>query len=390
MQENTVQPKHSSNRAALPVVMVLVTLFSVVLQQAASAHEKWFHEAQGYPLRFDLLLRPLPLAFVTAVVVVTLLAGIVWRMRGRGFVPGPEHFGTTGERRSLLYGLVPLILGIHIAVPLLVNGVQGKLFSPDNTLAEPWNYFLGLAQTGVALALFYGAFTRLAAVALAALWLLGLFIVGAEAMLDNAFYLGFAAFFFCAGRGPISVDRLVLPKLEPSARLMEYAIPALRIGLGLSLVVVAFTEKFANIPLATSFLQKYPLNFTQALGIPMSDELFVLCAGSVELLAGLLILFGIFPREIVLVAWVPINMTLAIFNWTELVGHLPIYGTMAVLLLWSPGRENLALWVQGLRGGPLGILRPTSTAIETNAPEASTVKNHAQNNGLPREVARIT
>jgi uncharacterized membrane protein YphA (DoxX/SURF4 family) len=100
---------------------------------------------------------------------------------------------------------------------------------------------------------------------------------------------------------------------------MQYAIPALRIGLGLSLVVVAFTEKFANIPLAIVVPAKYPLNFTQALGIPMSDELFVLCAGSVELLAGLLILFGIFPREIVLVAWVPINMTLAIFtglNWS--------------------------------------------------------------------------
>ncbi len=382
-----MQTKHVINRAT-PAVMALATFLLAVLQRGVSAHEKWFHEAQGYPLRLDLLMRPLPLAFIGAIVVVTLLAGILWRMRGCGFVPGPEHFGTTGERRSLLYGLVPLILGIHIAVPLLVNGVQGKLFSPDNTLAEPWNYFLGLAQTGVALALFYGAFTRLAAAALAALWLLGLFVVGPEAMLDNAFYLGFAAFFFCAGRGPISVDRLVLPKLEPSARLMEYAIPALRIGLGLSLVVVAFTEKFANIPLATSFLQKYPLNFTQALGIPMSDELFVLCAGSVELLAGLLILFGIFPREIVLVAWVPINMTLAIFNWTELVGHLPIYGTMAVLLLWSPGRENLTLWVQGLRGGPLKILQPTTPAVETTVPEVSTPDNHAQNNGLPREVAR--
>ena len=32
-------------------------------------------------------------------------------------------------------------------------------------------------------------------------------------------------------------------------------------------------------------------------------------------------------------------MTLTIFNWTELIGHLPIYGTLAVLLLWAPGAE---------------------------------------------------
>jgi hypothetical protein len=46
--------------------------------------------------------------------------------------------------------------------------------------------------------------------------LLGIFLVGLEPMLDSAMYLGFAAFFFLAGRGPISIDRLIVPPLEPS------------------------------------------------------------------------------------------------------------------------------------------------------------------------------
>lgn len=323
----------------------------------AWAHEKWFQEPDGFPLRPDLFFRPLPLALIGAVLLVTAVAGWLWRARGgRGFVPGPESFGTTDERRCALYGFVPLILGIHVAVPLLVNGVTGRLFSPDNILTAPWKYLLGLAETGVALALFYGALTRVAALTLAALWLIGIFVVGLEPMLDNALYAGLAAFFTLAGRGPISVDRLILPRLEPPARLMEHAVLALRIGLGLSLIVVAFTEKFLNLPLALTFLGKYPLNFTGALGIPFGNELFVLCAGSVELLVGLWILLGIFPREIILVAWIPINLTLTIFNWTELIGHLPIYGILAALLLWSPGAENRALWLRGLREGPLAIL----------------------------------
>lgn len=322
----------------------------------ASAHEKWFHETENYGLRWDLFFRPLPLALFGAVLLATLVAGLWRRRRGRGFVPGPENFGTTEERRAALYGLIPAILGIHVAVPLLVSGVQGELFTPNNKLPGVWMYALGLAQTGIALAIFYGALTRIAAVALAVLWFAGIFLVGFEAMLDSAMYLGFAAFFFLAGRGPISIDRLLLPRLEPSADSMKKAIPALQAGLGLSLVFVAFTEKFANIPLATAFLERYPLNFTHALGVPMSNETFVLCAGSVELLVGLWILFGIFPREIILIAWIPINLTLTIFNWTELIGHLPIYGTLAVLLVWSPGRENLALWLRGLREGPLAIL----------------------------------
>ena len=332
-------------------------LFAAASQ--TSAHEKWFHETENYGLRWDLFFRPLPLVVVGAILLVTLAAGLWWRKRGKGFVPGPENFGTTDDRRSALYGLIPMILGIHVAVPLLVSGVQGDLFAPNNKLSGVWMYLFGLAQTGIALAIFYGAFTRIAAVALAVLWFVGVFMFGLETMLESSMFLGFAAFFFLAGRGPISIDRLILPSLEPSAQLMEKAITALRSGLGLSLIVVAFTEKFANIPLASAFLERYPLNFTAALGIPMSNETFILCAGAVELLVGLWILFGIFPREIILIAWIPINMTLTIFNWTELVGHLPIYGTFAVLLIWSPGRENLALWLNGLREGSLAILGRT-------------------------------
>ena len=335
----------------------LAMLFAAASQ--VSAHEKWFHETENFGLRWDLFFRPLPLAFVGVILLITLAAGLWWRKRGRGFVPGPENFGTTDDRRSSLYGLIPAILAIHVAVPLLVSGVQGELFTPNNKLPGVWMYVLGLAQTGIALAIFYGALTRIAALALAVLWFAGIFLVGLEPMLENSMFLGFAAFFFLAGRGPISIDRLVLPSIEPSAQLMEKAITALRAGLGLSLIVVAFTEKFANIPLASAFLERYPLNFTSALGITMSNETFILCAGAVELLVGLWILFGIFPREIILIAWIPINLTLTVFNWTELVGHLPIYGTFAVLLIWSPGHENLALWLNGLRDGPLAILGKT-------------------------------
>jgi uncharacterized membrane protein YphA (DoxX/SURF4 family) len=337
-------------------VALCVLLFLLTATMSASAHEKWFHETTNYGLRWDLFFRPLPLVLFGVVLLVTLLAGIWWRKRRRGFVPGPENFGTTDDRRAALYGLIPAILGIHVAVPLLVSGVQGELFTPNNKLPGVWMYALGLAQTGIALAIFYGALTRIAAVSLAVLWFAGIFLVGLEPMLESSMYLGFAAFFFLAGRGPISIDRLILPRLEPSAHLMSKGIPALRAGLGLSLIAVAFTEKFANVPLASAFLERYPLNFTNALGIPMSNETFILCAGSVELLVGLWILLGIFPREIILIAWIPINLTLTIFNWTELIGHLPIYGTLAVLLVWSAGRENLALWLKGLREGPLAIL----------------------------------
>jgi uncharacterized membrane protein YphA (DoxX/SURF4 family) len=332
--------------ASMPVAAGLVAA------RPALAHEKWFHDASEYPLRWDLFFRPLPLVLVGAVLLLTLAAALLWR--GRGFVPGPGAAGAVEGRISAFYGLVPLILGVHVAVPLLVNGVQGNLFTPDNELPGLWANFLGFAETMVALALFYGALTRFAAAALALLWFSGIFLLGLEPMLENALYLGFAAFFFLAGRGPYSVDRLLLPRLEPPERLAGRAIPALRVGLGASFIVVAFTEKLANVPLGLAFLEQYPLNFAAGLGFPIPDEVFVLCAGAVELLVGVWILCGVFPREIALIALVPVNLTLTVFTWTELIGHLPIYGVLAVLLLWGSG-EDLKLWIKGLRDGPLAV-----------------------------------
>lgn len=316
----------------------------------AFAHVKWFFQSEATgSLRWDLFFRPVPLAFVGGMLLATLAAVILWRRRGRSYVPGPEALGATDERRSLLYGLVPLILGIHVAVPLLVNGVQGTLFSPDNPLPGIWGNFLGLAEAGVALSLFYGGLTRPAAVVLAGLWLNGVFLIGLEPMLENVMFLGFAAFFFFVGRGPISIDRLLFPRLEPSAALARHAVPAVRIGVGLSFVVVAFTEKFANLPLATGFLRDSGLNFMPALGIPVSNEVFAMLAGSVELVVGLWLVLGVFVREIVIIAWFPTNLTLTLFQWEELIGHLPIYGAMAVILVWGTGPDNLSLWLKGVR-----------------------------------------
>jgi hypothetical protein len=294
------------------------------------------------------------LAIVIGVALVTLGAAAVWRARGnRDFLPGPEAFGATPTGRTQFYSYVPMILALHVVVPLLVFGLEGQLFSPNNLLPGASKYWVGLLQITVALSFFYGGLTRLGAVLLAATWFRGIFVLGLEPMLENSHYLGFAAFFFLAGRGPLSIDRLLFPKLEPSNDLMVRAVPALRVGVGVSLIMVAFSEKLANIPLALKFLKEYPLNFSQVFGIPLSDETFVLCCGAVELLVGLFILFGLFPRTIIVIAWLPFNLTLTIFNWVELVGHLPFYGALAVLLIYTTSDEDQRLWVNGLKGGPL-------------------------------------
>jgi uncharacterized membrane protein YphA (DoxX/SURF4 family) len=337
-----------------------LTLLVYALAPApALAHAKWFLSTEAPPVAASALSQPI--LWITLGLVALVVAAAWWLQRlrgGQGFLPSLAWFGALPERRSALYGVIPAVLAVHLAVPLFVRGVQGQLFSPDLHIPGALAYLVGLVQVGVALAFFYGGLTRLAALALAGLWLAGFALSGIEGMFDNALMLGFAGFFWLAGRGPLAIDRLIFPRFEPTERQMSLAVQWLRIGLGVGLVSAALTEKLANLPLAGAFLAQHQLNFLPALGIPISNEVFAALAGSVELLVGLCLIFNVFVREIIIIAWFPLNLTLTVFNWSELIGHLPIYGVMALLLVWEQGTENQDLWLKGLREGPIRLVGP--------------------------------
>jgi hypothetical protein len=65
-----------------------------------------------------------------------------------------------------------------------------------------------------------------------------------------------------------------------------------------------------------------------------------LIAGAVELLVGLMLIAGTYVRLIIIVTLIPFNLTLPFLGWRELVGHLPTYGILALLLLWGDERPG--------------------------------------------------
>lgn len=298
-------------------------------------------------LRWDLFFQPAPvLAFIGALILSGLI-WFIWNKRGeQEFIIGPKEFGATDEGLKLFYGWVPVILAIHVAVALLVNGMGGRLFfsnfQPKGTVSN----WIGLTEIMIALSLFYGGLTRVSSVIMGFLWLLTVDLLGLRSMLESVQYLGFAGFFYLAGRGPYAIDRLLFPDLEPTVSYTSHALLFLRISVGLTFIIFGFTSKLANIPYAYALLENHPfLNFTG-----MSNEAFVLFAGALEILAGLLIVFGVFPRLTSLIALICINASLTIYDWNTLIDYLPIYGALAVLLVWEADNPNQRLmWVEGLR-----------------------------------------
>jgi uncharacterized membrane protein YphA (DoxX/SURF4 family) len=339
--------RRATGRAATAVAIAVAAAAALAASaRPATAHQRWFHPDQGRALEPASMADPGSLAAVAAALLATSALYAVWRLSGRrSLVPGLRQLGADVERQAVLLGLLPLVMGLHTAIPLVVSGIQLQLFAPNLSVAapgpvrlqSPFAAVVALGQIGIGLALFYGAFTRAAALLLASLWLLGAAVFGPFLLLEQALFLGAAAFFFIAGRGAFSVDAALGRPFRPLVGPSPYAVPALRVGTGVGLAAVALGEKLWNVPYAVDFLREYPVNVLAPLGLPVSDRLFVLLVGAIELTAGLVLITGAFVREAIIVLWLPFNLTLPLFGWRELVGHLAIYGAMAVLLVWGTG-----------------------------------------------------
>jgi len=327
-------------------------LFSVALTAGwlgmgaipVSAHERWFVANPNQYTPNWLLLGSAPVLLAVAVAGIALIAARVadslyhrW-LRTRPGASINRFAGISEERLRRVYAYLPLLLAVHVAVPLLVSGFQLELFAPNLKMrTNLLSGVLALAEVLIALALIYGVFTDYAAIGLVALWIAALVFgpfVGIPPILvpEQALYLGFAAFLFIIGRGPFSGDALLGRRAHPNPQLVAYALPALRWGVGLSFVILAFTEKLLRPDLADAFLaQKIDFNLGAGFGVP--NTLFVYGAGIAELTFGTLLIAGTLPRLVIVALWIPSNLTLPYLGWVELVGHLPIYGALLTLLI---------------------------------------------------------
>ena len=354
MRTRQTNEKRRPNRRRHLLFLGIGLLFLILSVPAkALAHERWFvKDLSRYPIHFELLFSwPVLAALVVSGGAVMTARFLDKRYRQRQRQQNPDFdnalLGIGEERLRRVYGYLPLLLAVHTAVPMLVSGFSLQLFAPN--LAMRPNLLSGvlaLAEVLIALALVYGVMTEIAALAMIGLFVAGMLLgpftgIASFALLEHTEFIGIAVFLYIIGRGPFSGDALLGRSVHPNPNLVPYALPALRWGLGLSIVILAFTEKLLDPALAQAFLhQKIDFNIGSAFGLP--DNLFVVLAGIGELTFGALLLSGFLPRLVIIAMWVPFNLTLPYLGWTELAGHLPIYAIMLTLLLVGPTSHRAA------------------------------------------------
>jgi hypothetical protein len=288
------------------------------------AHEAWFVSARP-PYDWSFALEGASLALICAAVAGALL----WRLAAR-FFPSPELPFLRPLGR--LAPWVPRLLAIHAGVSLLAQAAQGWYLAPSLQLPDsPFGAALAIAEGLLGVWLISGYRIRPAAALLVASGPLGMPFYGVVPILERLDLLGIALFLAL-----LPPEETPGGAVDATAERVRASLLALRLMVGGSLIVLAFTEKLARPALAIDFLDRYPaFNILKSVGLEVSDLTFIRIAGTIELLFGLLLVSAALPQLAVIVAGIPFNATLFFLGSEELIGHLPIYGAMLALLVYG-------------------------------------------------------
>lgn len=239
------------------------------------------------------------------------------------------------------------ILRVFTGMSFLLTAYEGALIAPHQVIDGPLATKLLFLQAGIGILLIANRWLKYAALLMLVLHAGVLAISGLIVALEYSMVIGIALF--------LLFNNVSDPDLRD--RLKPYSVAALRIWTGISLVALAIGEKLAPDALGQAFVAAYQWNFMQALGFDIFDDrLFVLSAGMVEAVIGIVLILGIMVRMAVLALSVMMAISNVVFivqgnneaALVELIGHMPIIGTALVLLLLGYGQRLKVndLWAQ--------------------------------------------
>jgi len=280
-----------------------------VMLAVLAPHVKWFTDPKPYPTDYSLLLTtPLFAAYAIAGAAV----GVAWLIQHR--LPEPRIL----RRLERFAGLAPLALRLHLGIALVIAAAAGMLFVPS---LRPERDALGLsilaAEALCGAWLLIGRGARYAALALALLGVVAMEPFSFESILEQVHILGIAVFLFLVRRG------------DPET---YAALTLLRVAMGFGIAYGALTEKLLDPALARAFIAEHPfVNVLASVGV--GDGQFAYLAGLTEFVIGVVIVSGQLTRPVIAIGAVLFTITLPVFGWSELLGHLPYFGIMFALFL---------------------------------------------------------
>lgn len=319
-------------KATIPAILAGGVFLLIPL--TASAHVKWFHD-EDHRLQTELIL-----SWNTGALIIASLGALIGLYLLQWLI-GDRYWPHVRFLDRMSIG-APTLLAVQAAITLIHAAVQPALFAPNMALSVTVvGLIFALIQVLVALSFITGVGDWVAAIALIVLGPIAIFMFPVIDIVEQLLWAGIGVFILVIGRYSVYPEHARSWFRQYGDHIGHYAVSTMRVLTGLSFIALGLGEKLWNMEMAVGFLDANPeLNFIAAqLGIEWFDnELFAFSAGLTEATIGMLLLSGVLTRVVILGMWLPFNLGLPFLPPQELLGHLPIFGIMYVLLVYNPHR----------------------------------------------------
>ncbi len=265
---------------AFYILLFYLTSFSI-----ASAHVKWFVDSEEVIAKYH---NSTPFYYFNSKEVwiwsgIVLLVVLIFSYLDT-LIKAPKKILKFGmEHKKIINRISQTVLGVFLVTISLVWKI---VIVPDIHITTGATMLFAGVQVLIGIMYIFNLYPRIASLILIG-FCLGVGVWGGLiTLLENSILLSLAIYFFIENS---SEDSRVFA-------LNKYALEFVRIGTGVSLIVMAFTEKLAYPELGLAFLQVHNWNFMQGLFPFFTDNLFILSVGFAEMIFGILFIMGYLTR----------------------------------------------------------------------------------------------
>lgn len=308
-----------------------------------SAHVKWFVETEDVIEKSH---NVTPFYYLTSIEVivwaaVSILAVLAFSILDR-LIPEPKKLKAFAERnRNTIDRVAQAILGLFL---ITVSLIWQIIIMPEFPVNDPFSAVLQVVQTIIGIMFVINLMPRVASVLTLGLCAILLYKVGLMAFAENLILVSLAIYFFIRHS----------PKKSLCAALDKHAVEIVRVGTGIALIIMAFTEKLSYPELGLSFLEVHKWNFMYNMGLTwFTDNLFVLSTGFAEMIFGVIFILGYLTRiNTVLIAsfFAASVVTMAVqFNMWE-VEDLVVYSAAILFVFFGHGQTKFfhLMWPESI------------------------------------------
>lgn len=304
---------------------------------AAHAHEKWFVPVEPVTSKIpELFLTVNPYTVGAAIGV--LVFAVIGYVSDKWYEKTSLYAKIEGKIRPYR-DYAAGVLAVTTGFALLWAAAHNQLLATNYALPEGiGGTVLRIAEAAVGGLLMVGLFTPAASIGLLALYASAFLLFPVIEPIDYVNFAGIGLFLLFFARGRYSLDWFLGKPILTTPAQRKWAYLALRVLTGFTLMWLGFL-KFRRPDLHFSLMDRFsafnPYVILGWVGVHMTRETYVFCLFVTETAIGLFEMLGLYTR-VLAVALVPVMMVSLVFLGPgELVGHLPILGTLFVLFVYG-------------------------------------------------------